>query len=239
MGFLTIFQIIFSFHFQPSSREDPLDQNPTISKSKTFQDLSSCRGSAPGHGFPLIKRKVQTDQCASTEELQVQMRQVDQHLDALEEKGVQLERNLRACKHEEEQMLMEWFSLIHERHVLKCHDTELVYLTKQKKLEDRQADVEYDLRCLFNKPEKNWSQEDRDKEKNLMDELVTIIERRNQIISSLDQDRQRYFGGWGAIKYKEGLKEPRKPKRDFKPTKVLKMLNHKEESTKDSVDKKS
>lgn len=38
---------------------------------------------------------------------------------------------------------------------------------------------------------------------------------------------------------KEGLKELRKPKKDFKPTKVLKILNHKEESTKNSVDKKS
>lgn len=41
--------------------------------------------------------------------------------------------------------------------------------------------------------DKNWSQEDRDKEKKLMDELVTIIEQRNQIISCLDQDRQRYL----------------------------------------------
>lgn len=51
--------------------------------------------------------------------------------------------------------------------------------------------------CVPTSPhaEKNWSQEDRDKEKQLMDELVTIIERRNQIISSLDQDRQRYLGG--------------------------------------------
>lgn len=29
---------------------------------------------------------------------------------------------------QEEQMLMEWFCLIHERHVLMCHDTELVHL---------------------------------------------------------------------------------------------------------------
>uniref|UniRef100_A0A669DIX5 BMERB domain-containing protein n=1 Tax=Oreochromis niloticus TaxID=8128 RepID=A0A669DIX5_ORENI len=204
-------------------------------------DLSPCRGPAPGHGFPLIKRKVQTDQCTSPEELQVQMREVDQHLETLEGKGVELERNLRGCKNDkqEEQMLMQWFSLIHERHVLMCHDTELVHLTKQKNLEDRQTDVEYELRCLFNKPDKNWSQEDRDKEKKLMDELVTIIEQRNHIISSLDQDRQRYLRKKINYAFKEGLKELTKSKKDFKPTKVLKILNHKEESTKNSVDKKS
>lgn len=233
---------------KPSCEKDPKAQRPTLSKSNTVQDLSPCRGPAPGHGFPLIKRKVQTDQCASPEELQVQMREVDQHLETLEGKGVELERNLRGCKNDkqEEQMLMEWFSLIHERHVLMCHDSELVHLTKQKNLEDRQTDVEYELRCLFNKPDKNWSQEDRDKEKKLMDELVTIIEQRNHIISSLDQDRQRERENnvlWEDIMnkdfQKEGLKELTKSKKDFKPTKVLKILNHKEESTKNSVDKKS
>ncbi|KAL3987480.1 galactosylgalactosylxylosylprotein 3-beta-glucuronosyltransferase 1 [Sarotherodon galilaeus] len=237
-----------SWQSKPSCEKDPKAQRPTLSKSNTVQDLSPCRGPAPGHGFPLIKRKVQTDQCASPEELQVQMREVDQHLVTLEGKGVELERNLRGCKNDkqEEQMLMEWFSLIHERHVLMCHDTELVYLTKQKNLEDRQTDVEYELRCLFNKPDKNWSQEDRDKEKKLMDELVTIIEQRNHIISSLDQDRQRERENnvlWEDIMnkdfQKEGLKELTKSKKDFKPTKVLKILNHKEGSTKNSVDKKS
>uniref|UniRef100_A0A3Q2WDZ1 BMERB domain-containing protein n=1 Tax=Haplochromis burtoni TaxID=8153 RepID=A0A3Q2WDZ1_HAPBU len=203
-------------------------------------DLSPCRGPAPGHGFPLIKRKVQQLDLKQTQRPQ-NLILMDQHLETLEGKGVELERNLRGCKNDkqEEQMLMEWFCLIHERHVLMCHDTELVHLTKQKKLEDRQTDVEYDLRCLFNKPDKNWSQEDRDKEKKLMDELVTIIEQRNHIISCLDQDRQRYLRKKINYAFKEGLKELRKPKKDFKPTKVLKILNHKEESTKNSVDKKS
>ncbi len=39
--------------------------------------------------------------------------------------------------------------------------------------------------------ESDWSQDDRRQEQKLMDELVAIIEQRNQIISSLDQDRQR------------------------------------------------
>ncbi|KAM7386434.1 hypothetical protein PAMA_009177 [Pampus argenteus] len=178
-------------------KENPFDRKPAMSKSKTFQDVPSIRASAPGHGFPLIKRKVQAEQYMSTEDLQVEMGQLDKHLEALEHKGVQLERNLRDCKNdkEEEQMLMDWFTLIHERHILVRRDTELVYLTKQQKLEERQTDVEYELRCLLNKPESDWSQEDRGREKRLMDELVAIIEQRNQIISSLDQDRQRCTGG--------------------------------------------
>uniref|UniRef100_A0A671UNI1 MICAL like 1 n=1 Tax=Sparus aurata TaxID=8175 RepID=A0A671UNI1_SPAAU len=228
-------------------KENPFDRKPAIPKSKSFQVLPSRRAPAPGHGFPLIKRKVQTDQNISTENLQVEMRELDKHLEAMEQRGVELERNLRDCKNEEEQMLMEWFSLIHEKQVLVRRDTELVFLTKQQKLEERQADVEYELRCLLNKPESDWSQKDRDQEQQHMDELVAIIEQRNQIISSLDQDRLREREEDMLLEammknkelQKEELKELKKSKGKFKPTKVLKMLNHRAESTKDSMDKKS
>jgi len=39
--------------------------------------------------------------------------------------------------------------------------------------------------------EKEWAAEDKDREKQLMAELVTIIEQRNQIVNSIDLDRQR------------------------------------------------
>lgn len=79
--------------------------------------------------------------------------------------------------------------------------------------------MEYELRCLLNKPgasmaaththtlrththtrynrvpgsflEKDWTEEDKSREQELMAELVTIIEQRNQIVNNMDQDRQR------------------------------------------------
>ncbi|XP_078017216.1 MICAL-like protein 1 isoform X2 [Epinephelus lanceolatus] len=230
-------------------RENPFDRKPAMLKSKSCQVLPSTRGPAPGHGFPLIKRKVQTDQNVSTEDLQVEIRELDKHLKALEQRGVELEGNLRDSKNgkEEEQMLMEWFSLIHEKHVMMRKETELVYLKKQQQLEERQADVEYELRCLLNKPETDWSQEDRVQEQQLMDELVAVIEQRNEIVSSLDQDRQREREEDDLMEammknkefQKEGLKELKKSKGKFKATKMFKLLNQRAESTKDSVDQKS
>ncbi|XP_049418006.1 MICAL-like protein 1 isoform X2 [Epinephelus fuscoguttatus] len=230
-------------------RENPFDRKPAMLKSKSCQVLPSTRGPAPGHGFPLIKRKVQTDQNVSTEDLQVEIRELDKHLEALEQRGVELEGNLRDTKNgkEEEQMLMEWFSLIHEKHVMMRKETELVYLKKQQQLEERQADVEYELRCLLNKPETDWSQEDRVREQQLMNELVAIIEQRNEIVSSLDQDRQREREEDDLMEammknkefQKEGLKELKKSKGKFKATKMFKLLNQRAESTKDSVDQKS
>ncbi|MEQ2270631.1 hypothetical protein XENORESO_005241 [Xenotaenia resolanae] len=224
-------------------KTNSLAQQPEPSRSKTVQNLSSTRGPAPGHGFPLIRRQVRTDQGVSTEDLEMQMKNLDGQLGALEQRGVELERSIRDCKMgKEEQMLTEWLGLIHEQHTLLCKSKELVYLTKQLILEDRQADVEYEVRCLLNKPEKDWSQEDQGREEQLMAELVTIIEQRNQIISSLDQDRERDEDVESTRNkgfQKEVLKELKKSKGKLKASKVFKMLNHKTESSKEPVEKQS
>lgn len=39
--------------------------------------------------------------------------------------------------------------------------------------------------------EKDWTEEDRGREKVLMQELMTLIEQRNAIVNCLDEDRQR------------------------------------------------
>lgn len=150
------------------------------------------RPPAPGHGFPLIKRKVQADQYIPEEDIHGEMDTIERRLDALEHRGVLLEEKLRGGLNEgrEDDMLVDWFKLIHEKHLLVRRESELIYVFKQQNLEQRQADVEYELRCLLNKPEKDWT-EDRAREKVLMQELVTLIEQRNAIVNCLDEDRQR------------------------------------------------
>ncbi|CAF91902.1 unnamed protein product, partial [Tetraodon nigroviridis] len=204
---------------------------------------------APGHGFPLIKRKVQTDHNMCPESLQGEVADLDKRLEAMEWHGVELERHLRDCvdEEEEEEMLMEWFTLNHERHVLVRRDMELGYLTMQQKLEERQADVEYELRRLFIKQENEWTEDERGEERQLMDELLSLIDQRNQIICSLDQDVQRERKEDKLLKatlnskgeetngirsftgeelQKEGLKELRRSKGKLNPSKVFKLLHH-------------
>ncbi|XP_028829239.1 MICAL-like protein 1 [Denticeps clupeoides] len=197
------------------------------------------RPPAPGHGFPLIKRKVQSDQYIPVEDIDVEMNALEQQLDELEQRGVELEKSLRNCAkdEEEESLLVGWFTLIHEKHLLVRRERELVYTAKQQNLEERQADVEYELRCLLNKPEKEWTEEDKSREEELMAELVTIIEQRNQIINSMDQEKQREEEEdqlvAAMLKKKDFHKDPdgeqKKKGGKFKPMKVLKRLSHKAE----------
>ncbi|XP_029006273.1 MICAL-like protein 1 isoform X2 [Betta splendens] len=228
-------------------KENPFNRkaspSPANSKTKPTKGPRPARPPAPGHGFPLIKRKVQSDQYIPVEDIHGEMSQLEKHLDELEHRGVELEKKLRDDPNDEdeERLLVEWFTLIHEKHLLVRREAELVYTAKQQNLEERQADVEYELRCLLNKPEKDWTEEDKNREKELMAELVTIIEQRNQIVNSMDQDRQREEEEdklmEAMLKKKDFHKDPdsdqqKKKGTKFKPMKALKRLSHKGEAAK-------
>ncbi|KAL6110529.1 micall1 [Pungitius sinensis] len=231
-------------HNKRICKENPFNRKasptPEKSKSKPPKGPRPARPPAPGHGFPLIKRKVQSDQYIPVEDIHGEMGQLEKQLDELEQKGVELEKKLRDDPNDEdeEHLLVDWFTLIHEKHLLVRREAELVYTAKQQNLEERQADVEYELRCLLNKPEKDWTEEDKSREQELMAELVTIIEQRNQIVNNMDQDRQREEEEdklmEAMLKKKDFHKDPdvdqpKKKGAKFKPIKVLKRLSHKGE----------
>ncbi|NXV70654.1 MILK1 protein, partial [Atlantisia rogersi] len=239
---------------QPKSscKENPFNRKPSPAASPSAKKPSKgskpVRPPAPGHGFPLIKRKVQTDQYIPEEDIYGEMDAIEHQLDQLEHRGVALEEKLRSAENDspEDSLLVDWFKLIHEKHMLVRHESELIYIFKQQNLEQRQSDVEYELRCLLNKPEKDWTDEDRGREKVLMQELVTIIEQRNAIVNCLDEDRQREEEEdkmlEAMIKRKEFHKETEtesKKKGKFKPMKVLKLLGNKHDSKSKSPKEKS
>ncbi|XP_010130806.1 PREDICTED: MICAL-like protein 1, partial [Buceros rhinoceros silvestris] len=235
-----------------SCKENPFNRKPSPAASpsakKPPKGSKPMRPPAPGHGFPLIKRKVQTDQYIPEEDIYGEMDAIEHQLDQLEHRGVALEEKLRSAENDspEDSLLVDWFKLIHEKHMLVRHESELIYIFKQQNLEQRQSDVEYELRCLLNKPEKDWTDEDRGREKVLMQELVTIIEQRNAIVNCLDEDRQREEEEdkmlEAMIKRKEFHKEKEtesKKKGKFKPMKVLKLLGNKHDSKSKSPKEKS
>ncbi|TKS69159.1 MICAL-like protein 1 [Collichthys lucidus] len=246
-------------HNKRICKENPFNRkaspSPAKSKTKPPKGPRPARPPAPGHGFPLIKRKVQSDQYIPVEDIHGEMGQLEKQLDELEQRGVELEKKLRDNPNDEdeEHLLVDWFTLIHEKHLLVRREAELVYTAKQQNLEERQADVEYELRCLLNKPEKDWTDEDKSREQELMAELVTIIEQRNQIVNNMDQDRQReeeedkLIGA--MLKKKDFHKDPegeqqqqqqqKKKGAKFKPIKVLKRLSHKGEPGKSPRKEKS
>ncbi|RXN24914.1 MICAL 1 isoform X1 [Labeo rohita] len=77
---------------------------------------------------------VQSDQYIPVEDIHVEMSDLEKRLDELEQRGVDLEKSLRECSNddEEEHLLVDWFTLIHEKHLLVRREAELVYTEEEE-----------------------------------------------------------------------------------------------------------
>ncbi|XP_064419467.1 MICAL-like protein 1 isoform X2 [Latimeria chalumnae] len=85
-----------------SCKENPFNRKSCSAVStpsrKTPRGPKPARPPAPGHGFPLIKRKVQSDQYIPEDNIYGEMEQIEHQLDELEHQGVELEGRLRSCE---------------------------------------------------------------------------------------------------------------------------------------------
>ncbi|XP_040892783.1 protein-methionine sulfoxide oxidase mical2b isoform X2 [Toxotes jaculatrix] len=131
------------------------------------------------------------------EDIVKELQEIEDNLNELEKRGVELEMKLRRSEEEGEddsfmdELMVEWFTLIRNKQVAMRRESELVYIGKTQDLEEEQPSVEQELRRLIEKPEHLKTAWDRKREQQLMDKLVGIVNDRNAIVEGLDEDRLR------------------------------------------------
>ncbi|XP_020499931.2 MICAL-like protein 2 isoform X2 [Labrus bergylta] len=131
------------------------------------------------------------------EDIIKELNEIEDNLNELEERGVELELKLRSSEEEGEddslmdEVMVEWFNLIRNKQVAIRRESELVYIGKTQDLEEQQPSVEQELRRLMEKPERLKTVLDKKREEELMAKLMEIVNDRNAIVEGLDDDRLR------------------------------------------------
>lgn len=92
---------------------------------------------------------------------------------------------------EVEDLILQLFELVNEKNELFRRQAELMYLRRMHRLEEEQADVEYEIRKLMAQPEHNKTDSDKTKEEALIARLVEIVQLRNEVVDCLEMDRLR------------------------------------------------
>ncbi|XP_031788215.1 MICAL-like protein 1 isoform X2 [Nasonia vitripennis] len=157
------------------------------------------KGPAPARPMPL-RRKIKV---MSMKDVKLELDQIEMQQQGLERQGVRLEQIIRdKCESgtasedtslglDVEELVLELFALVNEKNELFRRQAELMLLRRQQRLEEEHADIEYQVRCLITQPEATKTDFDKQREETLIQRLVEIVERRNEIVECLEMDRRR------------------------------------------------
>uniref|UniRef100_A0A4W3GH85 F-actin monooxygenase n=1 Tax=Callorhinchus milii TaxID=7868 RepID=A0A4W3GH85_CALMI len=159
----------------PAPCDDPLVQNQSIRQRRKMHKLAQQQ----------VKQEA-LKRLHRAQIIQRQLQEVEEKQRMLEERGVLLEKALRDESElnakEEPRLMQKWFKLVLEKNALVRYEAELMIFAQELELEEQQSSLQQVLR------ERMTEKEIAD-EKQILFEMLDIIERRDRLVALLDQQR--------------------------------------------------
>ncbi|CAB1313541.1 unnamed protein product [Coregonus sp. 'balchen'] len=128
--------------------------------------------------------------------IQRQLEEVGEKQKDLEERGVSIEKVLRGESpdkgdglSDEHELLQMWFKLVLEKNRLARYEEELVIFAQELELEDRQSQLQMDLRHRMSIDDSRKSSSELAEEQKMLTEIMKVVERRDTLVSLLDEQR--------------------------------------------------
>nr|XP_046203120.1 protein-methionine sulfoxide oxidase mical2b-like isoform X2 [Oncorhynchus gorbuscha] len=128
--------------------------------------------------------------------IQRQLEEVGEKQRDLEERGVTIEKVLRGEApdkgdglSDEHELLQMWFKLVLEKNKLARYEEELVIFAQELELEDRQSQLQTDLRRRMGVDDSRKSSSELAEEQQMLTEIMKVVERRDTLVSLLEEQR--------------------------------------------------
>ncbi|XP_060740756.1 F-actin-monooxygenase mical2b isoform X4 [Tachysurus vachellii] len=172
-----------------SSSEE--DQKSVIQRSESGD--SERRRKQQEKTLVMQTKREQLKQLHRAQVIQRQLEEVEEKQRALEEKGVALEKVLRGESEDaavdESELLHTWFKLVLEKNKLARYESELMIFAQELELEDRQSQLQQDLRRRMATEDCKKSAAELAEEQVLLDEVMKVVEERDRLVSLLEEQR--------------------------------------------------
>ncbi|XP_031837339.1 MICAL-like protein isoform X2 [Nomia melanderi] len=183
------------------SHGDTLDYHTPYTDKSTQGKWKRKKNPAPPCPIP-HRRKIKV---MSLKDVKLELDEIELQQQGLEKQGVRLEQLIRikcetglnndvsdvSMRSDVEELVLELFALVNEKNELFRRQGELMLLRRQQRLEEEHGEVEYQIRCLMSQNESTKTDFDKQREEALIQRLVQIVEKRNEIIECLEMDRRR------------------------------------------------
>ncbi|NXA65807.1 MICA1 monooxygenase, partial [Mohoua ochrocephala] len=140
-------------------------------------------------------REFQMKRFCKAQAIQRRLEEIEVTFRELEQQGIKLEKLLRDENESPAEQQTQWINqllyLVQKKNNLMTEESDLMLTVQQLKLEEQQSQLDQKLRSYMNKEESLRTPEDAEAEKEALEQLIQVVNKRNILIEMQEQRRLR------------------------------------------------